>query len=382
VAWAAIILVAILAAIAVSQWPLGATPETPARPPQAPETREEFARIPKIDVHVHVAPMLADDAIEILGAEQIEMAINASGGVPGQGAELSAQIAERTGGRLLFYCNFPFRAVEDPDFAALVDETLESCKRLGAVGLKIFKSLGLGITLSDGSLLRVDDPRLDPLFAKAGALSFPVLIHTGDPQAFFRPPTPDNERFAELSAHPDWSFHGARRDNGQPWPTWEELYAQLEARIARHPQTRFLGAHFGNAPEDPDRVERMLDRHANFFVETGARIPEIGRHPPERMRRLFERHQDRILFGSDLAVSPDGLTLGSRGEGPDRREDAPRFFRAHWRWFETDGRRMAHPTPIQGDWTIDGIALPRAILEKVYWRNAARLFGIQLPRGG
>jgi hypothetical protein len=85
------------------------------------------------------------------------------------------------------------------------------------------------------------------------------------------------------------------------------------------------------------------------------------------------------LFGSDLAVIPGGVVLGSNGAELDRAADAPRFFRAHWQYFETNERRIAHPTPIQGNWTIDAVGLPRDVLEKVYWKNAARLFSLDLP---
>ena len=381
--WALIALagVAVLGLAGYAIWASQQGPERRRDEPPAPrEPREEFARIPKIDVHVHIAPRLAADALRVLREHGIAIAINASGGVPGGGAELSSQTAEATDGGLLFYCNFPFNTVEEPDFATFAVELLETCKRLGAKGLKIFKSLGLGITLADGTLLAVDDPRLDVLFEKAGELGLPVLIHSGDPVAFFRPPTEDNERFEELRAHPEWSFHGNRPDNGQPWPSWEDVFSQFERRIARHPRTKFLGAHFGNAPEDPERIARMLERYPNLYVETGARVPEIGRHPADRMRRIFERFPDRILFGTDFAYTPDGLTLGSRGDDHDRPEDVPRFFAAHWRYFETSARGLAHPTPIQGRWTIDGIGLPRPLLEKLYWRNAAALFGLSIPR--
>src|SRR5688500_6488098 len=145
---------AIAAGIALWKWPFGDS-EPPRRPrPRPTETEPEFATIPKIDVHTHVAPMLADEAIRLLWAEGIEVAINAFGGVLEGGAELSAQIAERSG-RLLFYCNFSFSRVEDPDFAMFVDETFQACKWLGAVGLKISKSFGLGITLADDSILTI-----------------------------------------------------------------------------------------------------------------------------------------------------------------------------------------------------------------------------------
>jgi predicted TIM-barrel fold metal-dependent hydrolase len=271
------------------------------------------------------------------------------------------------------------RRVEQPDFAEYARRTLDACREEGAVGLKIFKSLGLGIALSDGSLLAIDDARLDPVFERAGDLDLPVLIHAGDPQAFFRPPTEGNERFEELSAHPSWSFWG-EGPGGRAWPSWQDVFDQYERRVARHPRTTFLGAHFGNAPEEPDTVARMLDAYPNLYVETGARIPEIGRHPAERVRELFVRHHDRILFGTDFQIgSGFSLVLGSAGREPDPPERIPVFYESHWRYFETADRGFAHPSPIQGDWTIDGIALPRAVLEDVYWRNAARLFHLPDP---
>lgn len=206
-----------------------------------------------------------------------------------------------------------------------------------------------------------------------------MLIHVGDPKAFFLPPNPQNERYAELRANPGWSFYG-RGPHGVPWPSWNELMEQFERRVARHPRTQFLGAHFGNAAEEPERVSEMLRHYPNFFIDTAARVPEFGRHSAERMRAFFIEHQDRVLFGSDLAVTPHGLVLGSSGATLARESEAAAFFKAHWLYLETPRKRLTHPTPIQGSWTIDGIDLPREVLEKVYWRNAARLFNLRLPR--
>lgn len=310
--------------------------------------------------------------------EHVRVALNASGGHPGPQLETSAAIARRTHGALRPYCNLAFSRVEDPDFDEYVNRTLDQCVAQGAVGLgEIFKTLGLGIQLSDGSLLRVDDPRLDVVFDGAARRGLPILIHSGDPQAFFRPPTPDNERYAELRAHPGWSFYG-KRPNGRPWPSWRQVFDEFRARVARHPQATFIGAHFGNAPEQPELVAAMLDEYPHYMIDTAARIPEIGRHDPERMRKFFMKYQDRILFGSDVQMSPGWLALGSAGSRSDPPSRVPVFYGATWRYFETRDRAFENPTPIQGSWTIDGIGLPRSVLEKVYYRNAARVFRIGL----
>jgi predicted TIM-barrel fold metal-dependent hydrolase len=336
-------------------------------------------RIPKIDVHVHMAPDAADLLLEIMDAQGIAIALNASGGPPGRHLALSTQIAQQSGLRIRPYCNVSLVGFGEDGFAETLAASVDACARGGAIGVKISKALGLGyIDPRNADLIAADDPRLDPLFERAGVHQLPILIHTGDPRAFFEPPTAENERFAELSAHPSWSFYGPRPDGHGSWPSWEDLLAQFERRVARHPRTTFVGAHFGNAAEDPDRVERMLTAYPNLVIETGARVPEFGRHPSARMRALFLKFQDRILFGTDLGVGRSALTLGSSGEEPDTMAQVPEFFAAHFRYFESLGARMRHPTPIQGNWTIDGIGLPRDVLERLYHRNAERVFRLDI----
>lgn len=349
----------------------GSQPDATAKTPAS--------RLPKIDVHLHIDLTAGAEALAILAENGIELGLNASGGEPGEALDASVAFAKEHGGRLQPYCNVRLSDLLGPDAPTRARATMKACKDSGGRGLKISKFLGLGLTDDSGLLVPVDDHRLDALFDAAGELGLPVLIHSGDPKAFFEPNTPNNERYDELRVHPGWSFYGVT-PNGQPWPSWESLLRQHEARVARHPKTTFLGAHFGNAAEDPDRVARMLRTYPNYVIDTAARVPEFGRHDASRMRRFFIEFQDRILFGSDMGVGPDGLTLGSGGERPGTRAEAKPFFDRHWLYFETAGKHMPHPTPIQGRWTVDGISLPRAVLAKIYASNAARVFRLPLPR--
>ncbi|MEM7604875.1 MAG: amidohydrolase family protein [Myxococcota bacterium] len=330
-----------------------------------------FLAIGKIDVHVHIPASLIPPGAGLLRRYGIHLAFNASGGSPDRSLQRSAAVGAEHG--VLAYCFMDWENAGDPNWNPRA--TLDACKAQGAFGVKISKALGLGYLIDD-DLLAVDDPRLDDAFEYMGELGFPVLIHTGDPKAFFEPPTEENERFDELSVHPGWSFYGPRPDGGQ-WPSWRELLRQFEARVARHPGTTFIGAHFGNAPEDPDFVASMLERFPNYVVETGARVPEIGRHDADRMHDFFVRFQDRVLFGTDFQVNPGGLVLGSAGRRLAGLSDVAPFLESHWRYFETRDEDFAHPTPIQGDWTIDGVGLPEPVLRKIYRDNALRVFGLR-----
>lgn len=325
----------------------------------------------KIDVHTHFGPLAVPQVIELMDRYGIDVVVNLSGGAPGPKLATQLDAAKQANGRILVFANLDWREpLRGPGYGARMARQVGVAKRMGARGIKIPKALGLGYVDSQRRLIAVDDPELDPVFAAAGEHGLPVAIHTGDPIAFWSPPDQSNERYAELRVHPNWSFYG------QPVPSWEELFAALERRIARHPGTTFISVHFGNAPELPDRVAALLSRYPNLMIDTAARIPEIGRHDPARMRELFTKHADRILFGTDLGVGMRSLMLGSTGESPPTRSDADHFFASTWRYFETRDRAFAHPTPIQGDWTINGLGLPRQVLEKVYSGNAARLFGV------
>jgi predicted TIM-barrel fold metal-dependent hydrolase len=119
----------------------------------------------------------------------------------------------------------------------------------------------------------------------------------------------------------------------------------------------------------------MLDDCPNLYVDTAARVPEIGRKPDET-RKAILAHADRVLFGTDVQLGMGMIVLGAGEARGHTRADVDHFFTSSWEFFETSHRAFAHPTPIQGRWTIDGIDLPPDVLEKIYHGNAERLLGL------
>jgi predicted TIM-barrel fold metal-dependent hydrolase len=350
----------------------GASGSPPAARSAAPGPARRFRH--KVDAHVHAALGCGPELADLMDRYGFDHVVDLSGGAGGR--LLAAHLAQAASmpGRITVFATLAYALAQEPGYGPRMAALVEAAHGAGAKGLKIAKALGLGMRRSDGSLVPVDDPELDVVFETAGRLGMPVAIHTADPKAFWKPVGPDNERSAELSVHPGWGYHDA------PVPSFEELLDQFERRVARHPHTTFIGVHFGNDAEDPDRVERMLRDHPNLYVDLAARIPELGRHPARRMHDLLVRWQDRVLYGTDLGVGPPGepLMLGSTGATPPTDADRDLFFGATTRWLETADRAFPHPTPIQGAWTIDGVDLPPEVLEKIYWKNAARVIGIEL----
>ena len=309
---------------------------------------------PAIDFHCHWSldqdPRKMLQAMDDLG---IAGAINLSGG---WGDDLTAMLERfhrAAPERFFIFCNIDFAAVDDPDFGARSAAYLEQARRQGAAGLKIFKSLGLWHRDAQGRLIAIDDPRLDPIWRKAGELAMPVLIHTADPAAFFQPVDRFNERWMQLQRHPDWVF------SPDKYPARDDLLAQRNRVIGRHPDTVFVGAHVANNAEDLAAVGQWLDKYPNLHLDISGRVAELGRQP-YTARRFFIKYQDRILFGTD------------RYPGNPRQ---PRY-RIYYRFLETDDEYFdyyEHAFPPAGEWKIYGLYLPDDVLEKVYFRNARRL---------
>lgn len=310
-------------------------------------------RFPVIDYHNHLDSLEPAVVLRIMDECGVEQIVNITMKVGSEAIEVLDKFAAVSKQRFQMIGWMGWRGIDRPAFFQDAVDYLERLVEHGAVGFKIWKDLGLTIRDAGGNLMRVDDERLDPLFDKARELGVPVMFHTADPLAFFEPIDRFNERYEELAAHPEWSFHGARYSR-------RELIEQRNCVFARHPYTRFVAAHVGECAEDLASVSAMLEAFPNVSVDISARIAELGRQPYSA-RDFFLKFADRILFGTDLL--PD---VG--------------MYRLHYRFLETADEYFEYPSHVsrQGRWMIYGVFLPEDVLRKIYRENALRL----LPGNG
>ncbi|WP_266170180.1 amidohydrolase family protein [Dyella subtropica] len=348
------------------------------------QTRVARPRFPVIDMHTHLTWTsnvrngvsvgeditvfaLPDELLPVMDRKGIRTLVNLTGGT-GKGLEQSIRtFDEAAPGRFLTLTEPSYELFPEANYAQLQGDAIAHAHRIGARGLKLLKSLGLYLReqIDSGPLVAVDDRRFDPMWEACAAYGMPVFLHVSDPEAFFLPTDASNERYEELSRHPDWSFYGPA------FPSNAEILAARDRMIARHPNTTFALMHVGNGAENLEAVSACLDRYPNTVVDISARIGELGRQP-RTARRFFERYQDRILFGTDAVPSPYGDDVPQQLFG-----DA--LYEIYYRFLETDDEYFDYApaeTPPQGRWSIYGLDLPDAILRKVYHDNAARLLRI------
>ena len=323
-------------------------------------------RFPAIDVHNHLGcgkgqltPERVAEYLTEMNEAGVRTVVNLNGGWGDRLTETLDALDRDHPDRFLTFAQVDFASIDDAGWSEREATRLEEGFRAGAKGLKIHKSLGLGVRYKDGSLVAVDDPKLNAIWATCGKHNRPVMIHTADPAAFFTPLDRFNERWHELNEHPQWLFYG------DGFPPRDKLLAEYLRVVSRHPQTTFIGAHFGNNAEDLVAVGKALDENSNLYVDIDARISELGRQPYSA-RKFFVKYQDRIMFGTDTTP---------------RRE----AFRIYYRSLETDDENFdcAASHHLQGFWRICGIFLPDEVLEKIYLKNAERvLLGSSSPAAG
>jgi predicted TIM-barrel fold metal-dependent hydrolase len=316
-----------------------------------------------IDVHNHVNDaassedqMPPEQVVKIMDATNVKTIVILTGRWGDKLQGVIDEMVKPYPGRFMVFTQIDWSKIDDPDFGNEMVKQIDDAVSRGARGLKLLKDLGLGVRDTSGKLIAIDDPRLDPIWSECGRLGIPVFIHSGDPEAFFHPIDNTNERYEELIEHPDWSFYG--RD-------YPSLVSLLEARnrvFAKHPKTSFVSLHMG-WPENLDWVSKMLDEHPNAMVEFGAREAELGRQP-RRTRELFLKYQDRVMFGTDNSLTEE-------------------LYRNNFRFLETADEYFDYwGAPGQGRFEISGLYLPDPVLEKVYHKNAERLFSQFKTRAG
>jgi uncharacterized protein len=307
------------------------------------------AKFPVIDIHNHetVTADNMDRLIKEMDSLNIRVLNNLSGG---NGDRLRRNIEtirnSKYRDRFTVFVNVDWDGAGGPGWREKAVAQVEEGVKMGAIGLKVFKNLGLSTRKADGSRLKVDDPDLDPVWQACARLNIPVLIHVGDPAQFFEPIDYHNERWLELNVFPGREWARER------YPSFAELTGERDRMFARNPKTRYINAHFGWQANDLGLAAKHLESLPNVVYEVGAVLYEFGRQP-RGAREFFIKYQDRVLFGKDAYE--------------------PTEYPYYWRVFETKDEYFDYYRNYHAFWKLYGMDLPDAVLRKLYYENARRV---------
>jgi uncharacterized protein len=307
------------------------------------------AKFPVVDNHSHltITSVNIEQTIKEMDALNLRVLVNLSGG---SGEELRRRNetirTSKYADRFRVFANVNWDGAGGTGWNEKEVAGLEQAIKDGAIGLKVFKNLGLSARKADGSRLKIDDPDLDPIWQTAARHNIPVIIHTADPAQFFEPIDYKNERWLELALFP-------RRQYPQDqFPSFEELMGEQERMFARNPKTRYINAHFGWMGNDFARAAKHLDTLPNVVLEVAAVLYEFGRQP-HAAREFFTKYQDRILFGKDTYEASE--------------------YPYYWRVFETNDEYFDYYRHYHAFWKLYGMGLTDTVLKKLYFQNALRV---------
>ncbi len=333
------------------------------------DTTPAYEKFLKIDVHSHIFEDVP--AIHALFARINVRTINVC--VPGTDGQLATM--DRIGFELYrahpqlypVTTTFDLRSRDEPDYIARTIAWLDRAFDRGAVAVKIWKEVGIDLKTRDGKFLLPDDPLFDPIYAHLAKRGKPLHAHLAEPIDAWLPLDKDSNHYTYYSQNPEWHLYGK-----PGYPSHAAIIAARDNIMKKHPTLVVVGAHLGSLEHDLDGIAERLTRYPNFHIEVSARTRNLTRHPTEKVRALFQKFPDRILYGVDAGWMPHRRdTPPTDAQRRGHANSLELRYRADWDYYAGTGETTYNNRKTQA------LHLPRPILEKFYHANAERIFKLE-----
>jgi predicted TIM-barrel fold metal-dependent hydrolase len=250
-----------------------------------------------------------------------------------------------------------------PDWEKQEIARLKKTFEQGAIGIKIWKNIGMTYKDENGQFIMADHPRLEPIFRYVQEQGKVLMAHLGEPKNCWLPleeMTVNNDR-TYFKEHPEYHMY-----LHPEYPSYEQQIQARDNLLAKFPDIRFVGAHLGSLEYDVDELAKRLDRFPNMAVDMAARIGHLqvqGQKDWGKVRDFMIKYQDRLIYGTDLGISA--------ASDPERvMKNAIQTWQEDWRFFVTD-QKMENSV-VTG--SFQGLKLPKEVVDKIYYHNAIKWF--------
>ena len=262
--------------------------------------------------------------------------------------EIKAEIPEEFHNNIIFTYYLSTKAFASYDTKTLLTE-IDKAHESNYDMIKIWVAPRLIDRVEGLSGFRINDSRFDAVYQKIQDYGFPVIIHVSDPDIWYKTKYFNTPRY------------GTKNGRLQDFMNIMDKFQKIT----------FISAHLGCLPENLPKLEQMFNKYPKLYVDTGSTrwmCRELSKNV-EESRAWFTKNVDRILFGTDLSL---------RKEHADPNYWASRYW-AHKILWETDYKNKDLPfndDDTFGTTVINGLNLDKDILEKMYFKNAFKLFNI------
>jgi hypothetical protein len=334
-------------------------------------TMSDFPRVDKIDAHVH----LSGPAERFMAQAQRDnfrvLTINVDDSdyppLPEQ-QRAAVSLRQRYPGRVAFVATFSVAGFGAPGWADAVVTQLRDAVAAGAVGVKIWKNVGMELRDGAGNWVMPDDARIEPVIAWLERSHVVLLGHQAELLNCWLP-------FERMTVRSDREYF---RDHPQYYmyrhpemPGHATILAARDRMLSAHPGLQFDAVHLASLEWDVDRVAAFLEQFPAARVDVAARLVHLEYQAVanrDKVRRFLVRYQDRVLYGSDEAYGP-------AEDDPAAVVDIHKGWLQDWRFLATD--EPMHSTDFAQPFR--GLHLSREVIDKIYRRNAQALFATAWP---
>ena len=268
-------------------------------------------------------------------------------------------------GHLAYLTTFSMKGWDDSDWKGKTIASLENSFKQGAIGIKVWKNIGMIEKDKDGKFIMIDDPKFDPILDYVEKRGMPICGHLGEPKNCWLPlekMTVNNDK-KYFKEHPEYHMY-----LHPDFPSYEDQINARDNMLRKHPNLRFMGAHLGSLEWSIDELAKHLDTFPNMAVDMAARMCHIEKQTGENRQKVYDffiKYQDRIIYGTDES---DGN--GADADPAKLKEKVLAVWLRDWKFLTSDESMSSWEV----DGSFKGLKLPKEVIRKIYYTNATKWF--------
>ncbi|MBO0590180.1 amidohydrolase family protein [Cellulophaga sp. E16_2] len=318
---------------------------------KVPVTTVQKAKFTAIDMHSHPYPNSKEEIgqwVETMDALGIEKTIILTYQT-GKAFDSIYKLYSKYDDRFELWCGFDYTGYTEKGWAKKAVKELERCYNVGARGIGELGDKGEGLLYSKPTPaygMHIDDERMKPLIQKCGELGMPINIHVAEPYWMYEPIDKHNDGLMNADT---WQIDKSKKD----FLLHQDLVTTLENAVKENSKTTFIACHFANCSYDLSIIGKLLETYPNLYADISARYAETA-PVPRYTKAFYEKHQDKLLYGTDMGVESD-------------------MYQTTFRILETEDEHFYENSLFGYHWALNGLGLSDTVLKKIYYENAQKI---------
>jgi len=328
---------------------------------------EDFGRTLKFDAHVHAnaADPILLNAAEALGFELLSINVDYPDAFPPLDvqAQAASDLSKRDPNRFHYATSFSMENFEGENWANRTVASIKNAVDEGAVAVKVWKNVGMTERNRAGELVMLNESFFTPIANGVKEAGVPLIGHLGEPMNCWLP-------VEEMTTANDKTYFGTFPQYHMylhpELPSYEDQMSARNKFLDQNPDLPFVGAHMASLEWSVERLGEFLDKYPQATVDLAARMTQVqyqSAREYDAVRDFFITYQDRVLYGSDLTQAP--------GANADEfAAQVESVWRGHWDYLATNNSQRVDDI----DATVAGLQLPKEVIDKIFYKNARRVF--------